>query len=226
MTLDVWCLTAGCHIVIPSQISPNLCTSLVTVQILMRAFRWLFFFPPLASSYVWQRRAMRYTSVHVCILCISLHVHTHLCFAHKHIWLGLFVSARSVCVWPCALVSVCMSLRVCMCVCLPCSKVIHLGGRWLRVANGRLDRWVHCSTLAAVASAQVTASPAQWRCQCWWVAGGLTTLFWWQNDSAVRFTTSLAAFRFVSLYWEASVVPWSPTHTLPRLYSLCESTVY
>lgn len=44
------------------------------------------------------------------------------------------------------------------CVCLPCSKVSHLSRRWLRVANGRLDRWARCRTLAAVACAQVTAS--------------------------------------------------------------------
>lgn len=193
MTLDVWCLTAGCHIVIPTQISPNLCTSLVTVQILMRAFRWLFF-SLLFLVWGWCV-ATRCNQIHTCacvctmhILCVCACVCTFV-FAHKHIWLGLFV---------CSMVNVCGLVQLC----LLCSKVSHLSRRWLRVANGRLDRWMHCSTLAAVASAQVTASPAQWWCQCWWVAGGLTTLFWWQNDSAVRFTTSLAFFRFVSLYWE------------------------
>lgn len=190
MTLDVWCLSASCHIVIPTQISPILCTSLVTVQILIRAFRWLFPTPhptpPLrhSSSYMWQQSAMRHKPVHACVrFGFCLRVHICVC-TQAHL-------IRLVCVRHCA------GHWICVCACAS-----HLSGRWLRVANGRLDRWVHCSTLAAVASAQVTAPPAQWWCQCWWVAGGLTTLFWWQNDSAVRFTTSLAAFRFVSLYWE------------------------
>lgn len=194
MTLDVWCLTAGCHIVIPTQISPNLCTSLVTVQILMRAFRWLFFFPPWLPR-MCGNKVQRDT--HLCARALVCVQHACACVCGLCVHICVCTQAhliRLVCVREC--------VRPCVCVCLPCSKVSHLSGRWLRVANGRLDRWVHCSTLAAVASAQVTASPAQWWCQCWWVAGGLTTLFWWQNDSTVRFATSLAFFRFVSLYWE------------------------
>lgn len=74
MTLDVWCLTAGCHIVIPTQISPNLCTSLVTVQILMRAFRWLFF----SHSFL-VCAATRYTPVRGCVCVWSMHICVCLC---------------------------------------------------------------------------------------------------------------------------------------------------
>lgn len=47
--------------------------------------------------------------------------------------------------------------------------------------------------------------------------------FWWQNDSTVRFTTSLAVFRFVSLYWE---VYHGVKHILTRNYSIGGGTVY
>lgn len=174
-----------------------ICAQVLSVQILMRAFRWLFFFLLFLV-----RVASRYNEIHtpvhvcVCVACISVCVCVcdggGVCACHKHIWLGLFV---------------CMSVFMCVCVCyvcLLCSKVSHLSRRWLRVANGRLDRWVHCSTLAAVASAQATASPARWWWwwQSRWEAEGLTTLFWWQNDCSVRFTTTLAFFGFVSFYWE------------------------
>ncbi len=171
---------------------------LICAQVLSQSRSWWgllggYFFP-LASSYVWQRGAMRYTPVRGCVCMCGMHICVCLCL---RVHISVCTQAHLI-----RLVCVRVCVCVCVCVCLQCSKVSHLSGRWLRVANGRLDRWVHCSTLAAVASAQVTASPAQWWCQCWWVAGGLTTLFWWQNDSAVRFTTSLAFFRFVSLYWE------------------------
>lgn len=149
-----------------------------------------------SSTYVWQRSSVIHTPARAFVrrVCVCVYTRAHL--------------IRLVCVHERARGPPCICLRACH-----ASKVSHLSGRWLRVANGRLDRWAHCSMLAALASVQVTASPARrWR-QCWWVAGGLTTLFWWQNDCAVRFTTSLAFFRFVSLCWEVYGVPWTLAYT-------------
>lgn len=96
MTLDFWCLTAGCHIVIPTQISPNLCTSLVTVQTLKRAFRWLFF-PRISCVCVcvvtWCNE------IHTCVhVSLCLHVHIFVC-TQAHL---IRLVCECECVWPCA----------------------------------------------------------------------------------------------------------------------------
>ena len=204
MTLDVWCLLAGCHIVIPTQISPNLCTGLVTVQILMKAFRWLFF-----SFHYVVCVAMRYDEIHTCA-CACTFVCVCLCARHAYVsasvcvcttahlirlvYVGRVCSCTPVCAW------VCVCVRVCVCVC----KVSHLSRRWLRVSSGGLDRWVHCSTLAAVASAQVTASPNSVAVSA--PVGGRRTddavLVTERLHCEVRDVACLFLFRFVSLQWK------------------------